>query len=210
MAFSLCKDLSRENLSNITHSSVAMLNYLPIAGQAAQLVAEVLFCGFSDLFRTRLPFLLTHAAISITSLTILIVRPANEHAYMAGWFLNYIGGVSTMLLCAWASAHLQHEPEVRTVLFATGTILSYINNAFIPLAAYPAREAPHWRIGAKLYLGFACVATAMYVGIWFGFRWEEKKKAKNNAPDSEVADLGLSDSDQDGRNSGGVTPVKGL
>ncbi|KAJ4299367.1 hypothetical protein N0V90_004612 [Kalmusia sp. IMI 367209] len=88
-----------------------MLNYLPIAGQAAQLVAELLFSGFSDFTGKRLPFLLLHSAINITSLSILIVRPANEHAYMAGWYLNYIGAVSTMLLCAWASAHLQHEPE---------------------------------------------------------------------------------------------------
>ncbi|KAF2438210.1 MFS general substrate transporter [Karstenula rhodostoma CBS 690.94] len=164
--------------------TVSMLNYLPIAGQAAQLVAELLFSGFSDFFGTRLPFLLIHSGINITSLIILIVRPENEHAYMAGWYLNYIGAVSTMLLCAWASAHLQHEPEVRTVLFATGTVLSYLNNAFVPLAAYPAREAPHWRIGAKLYLGFACTACAMFVGIWLAWRREEKtgggRLGKNN------------------------------
>lgn len=35
-----------------------MLNYLPIAGQALQLVAELLFSGFSDYLGTRLPFLL--------------------------------------------------------------------------------------------------------------------------------------------------------
>lgn len=38
-----------------------MLNYLPIIGQASQLVAELLFSGFSDYFRTRLPFLLLHS-----------------------------------------------------------------------------------------------------------------------------------------------------
>ncbi|CAI6336648.1 unnamed protein product [Periconia digitata] len=157
--------------------SVSMLNYLPIAGQASQLVASLLFCGLSDFFQTRLPFLILHSAINITSLVILIIRPENEQAYMVGWYLNYIGAVSTMLLCAWASANLQDEPEVRTVLFATGTSLSYCNNAFVPLAAYPAREAPHWRIGAKLYLGFAVVATGMFVGLWYGFRWEERKKA---------------------------------
>lgn len=38
-----------------------MLNYLPIIGQAAQLVAEVLYSSASDYFRTRLPFLFLHA-----------------------------------------------------------------------------------------------------------------------------------------------------
>lgn len=37
-----------------------MLNYLPIAGQAIQLVAEVVFSGLSDKFG-RFPFLLLHS-----------------------------------------------------------------------------------------------------------------------------------------------------
>lgn len=84
-----------------------------------------------------------------------------------------------MLLCAWASTYLEGEPEVRTVLFATGTILSYLQSAFVPIAAFPAKEAPHWRIGAKLYLGFACVATVIFVGIHFGLKWQAKQDAKN-------------------------------
>lgn len=83
-----------------------------------------------------------------------------------------------MLLCSWASAHLQGEPEVRTVLFASGTVLAYIMSAFIPIAAFPASEAPHWRIGAKLYLAFALVSAVIFVGIHFAFKWEDKKKAK--------------------------------
>lgn len=38
-----------------------MLNYLPIVGQAVQLVAELLFSGLSDFFQARLPFLLLHS-----------------------------------------------------------------------------------------------------------------------------------------------------
>lgn len=162
-----------------------MLNYLPIAGQAAQLIAELLFSGFSDYFGSRLPFLLLHSAINITSLTILTVRPESESAYMAGWYLNYLGAVSTMLLCAWASSNLQHEPQVRTVLFASGTIIAYLLSAFVPLAAYPASEAPHWRIGAKLYLGFACVAVAIFIGIWFAFRWEDKRRGRSKEESRE-------------------------
>jgi hypothetical protein len=68
-----------------------MLNYLPIIGQGAQLIAELLFSGFSDYFGTRLPFLLLHSVINITSHIIIIIRPKNEQAYMAGWYLNYLG-----------------------------------------------------------------------------------------------------------------------
>ncbi|KAJ5508489.1 hypothetical protein N7527_010632 [Penicillium freii] len=71
--------------------SVGMLNYLPIAGQALQLAAELLFSGFSDYLGTRLPFLLLHSVVNITSLIILIIRPESESAYMAGWYMNYVG-----------------------------------------------------------------------------------------------------------------------
>ncbi|KAL4929009.1 major facilitator superfamily domain-containing protein [Aspergillus undulatus] len=127
--------------------SVAMLNYLPIVGQAIQLVAKVVFSGLSDRFG-RFPLLLIHSTINIASLAILIVRPTNQQAHMAGYYLNYIGAVSLMLLCSWASERLQDEPEGRTILFASGTIISYALNAFVPIAAFPVSEAPHWRIGA--------------------------------------------------------------
>jgi ACS family pantothenate transporter-like MFS transporter len=83
-----------------------------------------------------------------------------------------------MLITAWAAENLEAEPEVRTVLFASGTILSYIQSGFVPIAAYPASQAPNWKIGAKLYLGFALVALAMWIGIYFAFTWEKKKKEK--------------------------------
>lgn len=116
------------------------------------------------------------------------MRPTNEHAYMAGWYMNYIGAVSMMLLCSWASANLQHEPQVRTMLFASGTVLAYILNASLPIAAYPAKEAPHWRIGAKLYLGFACVSVCMFLGIQWRFVWEEKKKQNHSVKKDTVGE----------------------
>ncbi|KJR86226.1 uncharacterized protein SPSK_02262 [Sporothrix schenckii 1099-18] len=177
---------SLKNANGTTKYSVAMLNYLPIIGQAIQFVAEILFNGFSDYFGVRLPFLLLHSGINIISLIILIVRPANNGAYMAGWYLNFVGGVSTMLLCSWAATHLQDEPEVRTVLFASGTILAYLLSAFVPLAAFPASQAPNWHIGSKLYLGFAVLSAVIFVAIHFAFRydrWAEKKRTRQPVAD---------------------------
>ncbi|KAJ5923575.1 Major facilitator superfamily domain general substrate transporter [Penicillium verhagenii] len=82
---------SLKNPDGTLKYSVAMLNYLPIAGQAIQLVAEILFSGFSDYFGTRLPFLLLHSVINLTALSILSARPDNVSLYMAGWYMDYIG-----------------------------------------------------------------------------------------------------------------------
>jgi MFS transporter, ACS family, pantothenate transporter len=92
-----------------------------------------------------------------------------------------------MLITAWAAENLEAEPEVRTVLFASGTILSYLLTGFVPIAAYPASQAPNWVIGAKLYLAFALVALAMFIGIWFGLKWEAKKKARKLEEDEQAS-----------------------
>lgn len=90
-----------------------------------------------------------------------------------------------IILMAWATENLQHEPQVRTMLFASGTVLAYVMSAFIPIAAFPAVQAPNWRIGSKLYLGFTIAATLIFFGIHYGLRWEASRKAKN-VPDDET------------------------
>jgi membrane protein implicated in regulation of membrane protease activity len=90
-----------------------------------------------------------------------------------------------MLLCAWAAAHLEKEPQVRTVLFATGTLFSYLFSAFLPIAAFPASEAPHWRIGAKVYLGLALFAACLFISIAVIFRWQERGKGKAEITEEE-------------------------
>lgn len=96
-----------------------------------------------------------------------------------------------MLICAWASAYLEAEPQVRTMLFATGTVMSYILTATIPLAAFPASQAPNWRIGSKVYLGFMVAVTFLFVAIHYGLRWQTKKDAEVKAErgsDNDAAD----------------------
>ena len=105
--------------------------------------------------------------------------------------LTLIKSVALMLLCSWASAHLQHEPQVRTVLFASGTTFAYFMTAFIPIAAFPASEAPNWRIGAKLYLGFAVAAVFFFVGIHFLLKRDAKaKKEGKTKSDQDSARVG--------------------
>ena len=113
-----------------------------------------------------------------------------------------------MLLLAWASTNLQHELEVRTVLFASGTLLAYTLNAFVPIAAFPAKEAPHWRIGAKLYLGFALLSTSMFVGIYFKFRHDNKRKAAQARTDGNEG--AKSDEAETSARSGSVVRALGV
>lgn len=93
-----------------------------------------------------------------------------------------------IILMAWATENLQHEPQVRTMLFASGTVLAYVMSAFIPIAAFPAVQAPNWRIGSKLYLGFTIAATLIFFAIHYRLKWEASKKAKNVVDNETVND----------------------
>lgn len=91
-----------------------------------------------------------------------------------------------IILMAWATENLQHEPQVRTMLFASGTVLAYVMSAFIPISAFPAVQAPNWRIGSKLYLGFTIAATLIFFGIHYRLKWEASRKAKNASHNETV------------------------
>lgn len=91
-----------------------------------------------------------------------------------------------IILMAWATENLQHEPQVRTMLFASGTVLAYVMSAFIPIAAFPAVEAPNWQIGSKLYLGFTIAATLIFFAIHYRFKWEASRKANDVSENDTV------------------------
>ncbi|KAL1410714.1 hypothetical protein Q8F55_001656 [Vanrija albida] len=163
--------------------SVAMLNYLTVAGQSVSLVSLVLLLGLSDYLGVRLPSLALHTIINVFSLVVLIIRPKNEKLHMAGYMFNYAGLPGYLLPCAWAATYLGHVPDVRAVLFATGTVISYINVAFIPLWAYPTSQAPNWKVGAKFYLGSMLVTAVGFVATAWGLRWEERKRLRKEGKD---------------------------
>lgn len=169
---------SLKNLDGSKKFTVAQLNYIPMGGQAVCFVALIMFCGISDRIGVRLPSLMVHTVINVISQVILIVRPKNEATHMAGYLLNYAGLPAYLLVCAWAATYLNDLPEVRAVLFATGTVISYINVAFIPLWAYPTSQAPNWNVGAKFYLGSMLVAFCFFLATAYGLRWEERRKLR--------------------------------
>lgn len=84
---------------------------------------------------------------------------------------------ANLIICAWGASHLEDQPAARTIFLSFGTTLNYISNMFLPIVAFPAKEAPNWRIGTKLYLGFILGCTVGFIAIHFALRREGKKRA---------------------------------
>ena len=163
------------------------LNYFPIGGQAVGLVAQVGFAFLSDRTGNRLGPLLVHAAINIISQILLIAAPTGSlSVHFTGYYLNYFGAMATVLLCSWAADILAAEPELKTIIFSTGTVISYLLSAFLPLATFPTAQAPHWKIGSRLYLAFMVVATGGYFAIWYLARRDRRAQAVAGEVDPPV------------------------
>lgn len=81
---------------------------------------------------------------------------------------------SMTMCCAWAANNLHHAPVVRTVLFSSGTVVTYVMNMWLPLVAYPASEAPNWRVGASVYLALQLATTILFIAIYYLFKREDR------------------------------------
>ncbi|KAF4996951.1 hypothetical protein FDECE_12274 [Fusarium decemcellulare] len=105
-----------------------------------------------------------------------------------GWIVKYSVTMLNYLPIIAQAVHLVSE-----LLFAKALTCSIPNRplriryhrtlcsgAFLPVATYPASEAPNWKIGTKVHMGFAVLSILMFIGIHFGFRREIKKKKLRN------------------------------
>ncbi|KAI5481261.1 MFS general substrate transporter [Pseudohyphozyma bogoriensis] len=138
--------------------SVAQLNYIPTGGAAIAIVFMLVLPYLSDKTGKRAPFLIFNSLLGIFSSAVIAARPANRSFYMAGYFLMYAVQAGFLVLCAWISDVCGGRPELRTVIYASGTCISYILSATYPLKAYPASQAPNWKIGAKMNIGTFAVS----------------------------------------------------
>lgn len=84
---------------------------------------------------------------------------------------------ANLIICAWGASHLEDQPAARTIFLSFGTTLNYISNMFLPIVAFPAKEAPNWKIGTKLYLGFILGCSVGFVAIHFALKREKRKLA---------------------------------
>lgn len=65
-------------------------------------------------------------------------------------------------------------------------ISRYILSATIPIAAFPASQAPNWKIGAKPYLGFMVTITFLYIFIYYQNRRDQRKKLQQAVLEGEA------------------------
>ncbi|KAK9362929.1 major facilitator superfamily domain-containing protein [Lipomyces starkeyi] len=158
--FSICDTTSYFNLwlKDLGIYSVQQINLIPTGGYALGLVAGYIYANLSDRAGTRWPFL------------------------MFAVFICFLGN---LLLAIWkipfglkffASFFFQDDNELRGLLPAMGSTISYAVQAWLPLLIFPTPEAPVYKIGYKFTTGLVGIEAMSILFFLYMSKREQRQR----------------------------------
>ncbi|KAL4756190.1 major facilitator superfamily domain-containing protein [Aspergillus foveolatus] len=90
-----------------------------------------------------------------------------EPALLFAFFLGFVSAAAQPLIIAWGQEVTQKNAELRQMLVVTGNIFTYTFMAWVPLVAFPAYDAPHYKYGYHLLIMFGGLAiVGVYLSGW--------------------------------------------
>ncbi|CED85468.1 Permease of the major facilitator superfamily [Phaffia rhodozyma] len=167
---------AEKNADGTKRFGISQLNMIPIIGYAIQMVAMVGCAWGSGRTGKRWLWIFGQMLTMLVGLIILVIWPKAFSAKMVGYYLLWLSNGVGPILVAWM-ADLSPSPEVRSIIVGVAVTLSYVVDSWLNVLVYPAREAPRYRVGYKVPLGFTVVCMAS--SFWFHL------KAKKRAVSSE-------------------------
>ncbi|CAK7199351.1 hypothetical protein SEUCBS139899_002029 [Sporothrix eucalyptigena] len=134
--------------------SVAKINVIPSGGYALEIVAALAMAVVSDALGTRWPVIMAGAAFGLLGGILLSVPSISFGVRYFAWFLTFVPVGTGALLFAWGNELCGNSAELRAILLGWLNTMGYVFNAFVPLYAYPASEAPNYKYGYKINAAF--------------------------------------------------------
>lgn len=191
-------------LSALDIYSVAQVNAIPSAGYAIEIVCALTFAVVSDAMGVRWPVIMVGAGLGLLGGILLSVWNISFGAKYFAWFLIFAPVGTGALLFAWGNEVCGNSAEERAILLGWLNTMGYVFNAWVPLYAYPANEAPNFKAGYKIMAAFwGIYLLGIPVILWFATHFststvpEEHSDAyiaeeQSEAYIADKADLGVS------------------
>ncbi|GAA6031469.1 hypothetical protein JCM8097_006472 [Rhodosporidiobolus ruineniae] len=181
--------------------SVSQINHIPIAGNVINIVSILIVMSLSDRLQTQWPFLLFTTSVGLIFSALLAHWYISDSAKFASYLLLNAAAPSTNLFVAWVGTLAQGSAEERAVIISTLVIGAYVFNAWAPILTWPAKEAPHYRIGWNYATGMYAVLFPLLAILIFLARRQEREKRQQQAEEDEVdvvATLGAGKGSEEG------------
>jgi len=158
-------NLFLDSLTNADGSkrfSVSQVTSIPIGAYGISIASAILFASLSDRLQMRWQLAIFINMVQLFCTSILAAWPASDDLKMAAYFITFTTVINETLIMSWMGDTFKKYPTERAVIVAWAISLLSVGNASMPLALWPARQAPNYKYGYKVAVGF-CVASC--VGI---------------------------------------------
>ncbi|KAF3768666.1 hypothetical protein M406DRAFT_62752 [Cryphonectria parasitica EP155] len=156
--------------------SVTMVNIIPTAQYAVQLVTTVGFSVFSDYLRNRAAIMSISTFFGFFTSLCLAIWTIPVGLKWFSFFLSRAAVAYGPLSMSWANEICGADAEERAVVLGIMNASGYAFNAWLPLLTYPAVDSPRFRKGfAWSTSAFAAQAVITWT-VWGLQRRETKKK----------------------------------
>ncbi|KAK4499155.1 hypothetical protein PRZ48_009667 [Zasmidium cellare] len=160
--------------------SVVQTNVLPTAGDALSIVAALAFGIAADQTGWNATLVVIVELLVILSNVLLAVWELPKGALLFAYYLSYAGMAAQPIVIAWGSHLAAADPTLRQMLVATGNVISYTFNAWLPLGIFPTYDAPKYDYGYQILILFGGLAIIGTIGMHvFRAPFAEKRRRSN-------------------------------
>ncbi|KAI7668856.1 major facilitator superfamily transporter [Hortaea werneckii] len=164
--FNLFLDSLRNGDGSPRYSTTEVTN-IPVGGYAISVVSAIAFASLSDRLQVRWQLAIFVDLIQLLCTSILAAWPANVGLKMFAFFLSYTTGINESILIAWVGDICKDNPTERAVIIAWTVSVMFAGNASMPLGLWPASQAPDYKYGYKVAVGFCVVSVIGIIGFRF-------------------------------------------
>ncbi|KAL1966059.1 hypothetical protein VTN77DRAFT_4807 [Rasamsonia byssochlamydoides] len=186
-------------LSALGIYSVAQVNVIPSGGYAIEIVMALVYAIVSDALGVRWPIIMTGAALGLLGGILLAVWEIPFGLKYFAWFLTFAPVGTGALLFAWGNELCGHSAEERAILLGWLNTMGYVFNAWVPLYAYPASEAPKYKSGYKVNAAlWGIYLVGIPVILWFSKQFPPTKVKQ---PDAEAEVVYINEKETGNNNS---------
>ncbi|KAJ8101580.1 major facilitator superfamily domain-containing protein [Lipomyces tetrasporus] len=164
--FNICDTTGYFNLwlDSLPFYSTEQVNLIPTGGYAISLVSGYLSANISDRIGYRWAFILNAVAWCFFGNLLLAIWNIPFGLKMFAFFCPDIGYALWGMMLAWSAEIFQDDAEMRGMLPALGSTLSYAMNAWLPVVIFPTQKAPKYIVGYQI---ITALIGLEFIGVLF-------------------------------------------
>ncbi|KAK7740712.1 hypothetical protein SLS53_005180 [Cytospora paraplurivora] len=158
--------------------SVALINIIPTAQSAIQLVTTIIFAMMSDYLRSRPAVMSISTFFGFFTSLLLAIWTIPVGLKWFAFMMQRAAVPYGPLSMTWANEICGADAEERAVVLGIMNAAGYAFNAWLPLLTYPVTDATRFTKGFIFTTCAFVVQAAITWTVWWLARREQKKKGK--------------------------------